>query len=130
VQIYAQPFLSAGEYRSLGEVERARSARFGERVLLFPPDSIRATSDGSLAIGTATGPLSIGRPDYVFEQLNANALLRWEYRPGSTLFVVWSQGRTADADPTSFDIGAQSRDLFRTPATNVLLVKVSHWMGR
>jgi uncharacterized protein DUF5916 len=130
VQLYAQPFLSAGEYRSLGEVERARSARFGERVLLFPPDSIRATSDGSLAIGTATGPLSIGRPDYVFEQLNANALLRWEYRPGSTLFVVWSQGRTADADPTSFDIGAQSRDLFRTPATNVLLVKVSHWMGR
>ena len=97
---------------------------------LFAPDSIHTTDGGALAIGTSTGTLSIGRPDYVFEQLNANALLRWEYRPGSTLFVVWSQGRTADSDPTSFDIGAQSRDLFRTPATNVLLVKVSHWMGR
>jgi len=130
VQLYAQPFLSAGEYRTLGEVESARSRHFGDRVRLFAPDSIHTTDGGALAIGTSTGTLSIGRPDYVFEQLNANALLRWEYRPGSTLFVVWSQGRTADSDPTSFDIGAQSRDLFRTPATNVLLVKVSHWMGR
>jgi hypothetical protein len=56
--------------------------------------------------------------------------MRWEYRPGSTLFLVWSQGRSLDADPAPFDVGAQSRALFRAPATNVLLVKVSHWLGR
>ena len=91
---------------------------------------MHSTNDGSLAIGSSTGVLSIARPDYAVAQLNANALLRWEYRPGSALFVVWSQGRNVDGDAAPFDIGGQTRDLFRAPATNVVLVKVSHWLGR
>jgi hypothetical protein len=130
VQLYAQPFLSAGEYRALGEVASSRARPFAQRVRLFSPDSMHGTNDGSLAIGSSTGVLSIARPDYAVAQLNANALLRWEYRPGSTLFVVWSQGRNVDADAASFDIGGQARDLLRAPATNVVLVKVSHWLGR
>ena len=129
VQLYAQPFVSTGEYRSLGEVASARASRFTDRVHRFAPDSIRVTS-GGLAIGTPTGTLAVARPDYTLAQLNANAMLRWEYRPGSTLFVVWSQGRSVEGDPSPFDVGAQTRDLFSTPPTNVLLVKVSHWMGR
>jgi hypothetical protein len=130
VQLYAQPFLSAGEYRALGEVASSRAWLAGERVHSFSPDSISAMDGGALRIGTSTGAISIDRPDYVVVQLNANALLRWEYRPGSTLFVVWSQGRNLDADAAPFDIGGQARDLFRAPPTNVVLVKVSHWLGR
>jgi hypothetical protein len=63
-------------------------------------------------------------------ELNANAVLRWEYRPGSALFVVWSHGRSHDGAAAPFDMGSQTRDLFAAPATNVVLVKVSHWMGR
>jgi hypothetical protein len=62
-------------------------------------------------------------------ELRSNAVLRWEYRPGSTLFVVWSSGRgTFDRDGRmqGWD---DARELFRAPGTNVLAVKVSYWLG-
>jgi hypothetical protein len=130
LQLYAQPFLSAGEYRSLGEVANARASRFEDRVRLFAPDALGRASTGQLEARTPSGALRFDRPDYSVAELNANAVLRWEYRPGSALFVVWSQGRDYDGDPAPFDVGSQTRELFHAPATNVLLVKVSHWLGR
>jgi hypothetical protein len=58
-------------------------------------------------------------------------VLRWEYRPGSTLFLVWNQGRQADASV----IGTRSmagdfRDLFDLHPDNTLLLKVSYWLER
>jgi hypothetical protein len=129
LQLYAQPFVSAGEYRRLGEVDNPRAQRLGERIQLFASDSIHRASD-QLAIGTNAGTLHFTRPDYSLAELRSNAVMRWEYRPGSTLFVVWSQGRTLDGEPSPFDVSGQSRELFRAPSTNVLLVKLSHWMGR
>ena len=130
LQLYAQPFLSAGEYRALGEVSDAGARRLGDRVRPFGPDALARTSDDELEARTPTGVLRFDRPDYSVAELNANAVLRWEYRPGSALFVVWSQGRSHDGAAAPFDMRSQSRDLFAAPATNVVLVKVSHWMGR
>jgi hypothetical protein len=130
LQLYAQPFVSAGEYRALGEVVDARARRFDDRVRLFAPGSIARASSGELETSTASGRLRFDRPDFSVASLNANAVLRWEYRPGSALFVVWSQGRSFDGDPARFDVGSQARELFASPATNVLLVKVSHWIGK
>jgi len=130
LQLYAQPFVSAGEYRALGEVVDARARRFDDRVRLFTPASLARASGGELETSMASGRLRFDRPDFSVASLNANAVLRWEYRPGSALFVVWSQGRSFDGDPASFDVGSQAHDLFAAPATNVLLVKVSHWLGK
>ncbi|MEO7183595.1 MAG: DUF5916 domain-containing protein [Gemmatimonadaceae bacterium] len=129
-QLYAQPFVSAGEYRQLGEVVAARAPTFDQRVRLFSPESVRLSANDQVDVRRAGGLLSFGRPDYSFAELRSNAVMRWEYRPGSTLFVVWSQGRTLDGEPEPFDVGGQSRELLRLPSTNVLLVKVSHWLGR
>jgi len=130
LQLYAQPFVSAGEYRALGEVVDARARRFDDRVRLFAPGSIGRASSGELETTTPSGRLRFDRPDFSVASLNANAVLRWEYRPGSALFVVWSQGRSFDGDPARFDVASQTHDLFSAPATNVLLVKVSHWVGK
>jgi Domain of unknown function (DUF5916)/Carbohydrate family 9 binding domain-like len=130
LQLYAQPFLSAGEYRGLGTVANARANTFDQRVRLFAPDALGRPSADELEARTPSGTLRFDRPDYSVAELNANAVLRWEYRPGSALFVVWSQGRSYDGEPSQFDMSAQTRDLLRAPATNVLLVKVSHWVGR
>ena len=130
LQLYAQPFLSSGEYRALGEVTDARGRTLGDRVRRFAPDAIDHPGDDVLEARTPAGALRFDRPDYSFAELNANAVLRWEYRPGSALFVVWSQGRSHDGAAAPFDMGSQTRDLFAAPATNVVLVKVSHWMGR
>ena len=74
--------------------------------------------------------LRLDNPDFRVRSLRTNAVLRWEYRPGSTLFLVWTQRRFgAFSDPTfdaRHDLG---RHLLRDPPTNVLLVKLNYWLS-
>ena len=114
-QLYAQPFVSAGEYHRFGEVVAPRAPRLADRVSLFAPGSLHLDSNDQLELQRSTGALRFDRPDYAFGELRANAVMRWEYRPGSTLFLVWSQGRTIDGEPEPFHVGEQSRELLRAP---------------
>ncbi|HLT47455.1 MAG TPA: DUF5916 domain-containing protein [Rubricoccaceae bacterium] len=85
------------------------------------------------------------RRDFAFESFHANAVLRWEYRPGSTLFVVWTQARNGGIEealllnpdgtglpPSPFETGTvtQLRDVFRIYPDNVFLVKLSYLIMR
>ena len=75
-------------------------------------------------------PSVAGNPGgFNFQEFRSNVVFRWEYRPGSTLFLVWSQGREAESDVE----GTQSfrgdlNDLFSQRANNTFLVKVSYWL--
>jgi hypothetical protein len=69
-------------------------------------------------------------PAFNVKRFRSNAVLRWEYRPGSTVFVVWSQGRDAETDDGAFRLGRDAGDLFRAAPENVFLVKWSYWLGR
>ncbi len=140
-QFYAQPFFSAGDYEGFLEVDDPRAGGFGDRFRTLEEGEIREcrTSDGSLFYGvrpTAAGcddaagfAYRVNNPDFNIRQLNTNAVLRWEYRPGSTLFVVWSQGRNDSAADGRFQLRRNASDLFRAPGTNVLLIKVSYWLN-
>jgi hypothetical protein len=55
--------------------------------------------------------------------------LRWEYRPGSALFLVWQQDRSGFLPRGSFDFGRDYGALFREPARNVFMVKATYWIG-
>jgi hypothetical protein len=57
-------------------------------------------------------------------------VLRWEYRPGSALFLVWSQGRNHFVQDGAFDLGRDVGDLFGEAPENVFMVKLSYWLGR
>jgi hypothetical protein len=59
--------------------------------------------------------------------LNANVLLRWEYIPGSTLYLVWTQARSGDSGDYSSGFGPRFRDTFALPHEDVLVLKVSYW---
>lgn len=63
------------------------------------------------------------------KQFNSNAVLRWEYRAGSTLFLVWQQGRSDARDPGSVDYGRDLRSLFNSRPDNTLLLKASYWFN-
>src|SRR4026207_1545200 len=56
-------------------------------------------------------------------------VLRWEYRPGSAMFVVWQQGREGQGEPGRFEVGRDYSSLFSTPASNTLLIKFAYWMN-
>ncbi|HEX7242109.1 MAG TPA: hypothetical protein VF263_17625, partial [Longimicrobiaceae bacterium] len=62
--------------------------------------------------------------------LRGNAVLRWEYRPGSAVFLVWQQVRSGDRPFADFDAGRDVRGLFTEPGQNVFLIKATYWIGR
>jgi hypothetical protein len=131
-QFYAQPFLSAGRYRSLSEVRDSRSSDFSRRLTKFAPSSTSSFGDDQLRINRGGGrpAITLDNPDYSVRELKSNAVLRWEYRPGSTLFLVWSQARDDESSIADFSVARQARDLINTAGKNTLLVKASYWLSR
>ncbi|MBC7896162.1 MAG: carbohydrate binding family 9 domain-containing protein [Cytophagaceae bacterium] len=109
-QLYGQPFVSTGSFEDWREVANARARRYADRY--------RAYGGGAVPDG------------FNVKQFNSNAVMRWEYRPGSALFVVWQQGRLQDdRNAGSFEFARDYRDIFRAHPNNTLLVKVSYWIN-
>ena len=69
-------------------------------------------------------------PDFNFKSLRLNAIFRWEWRLGSTIFVAWTQQRQDLADPGQFRLGRDFGRVFTGPADNVFLIKATRWFGR
>ncbi|MFL5537862.1 MAG: DUF5916 domain-containing protein [Longimicrobiaceae bacterium] len=133
LDFYAQPFVAAGEYGGLKEVADPRARHFDDRFAFFG-DAL-SLDDGVYSVdrnGDGTPELSFGQPDFNYKSLRSNAVLRWEYRPGSTVFVVWSHGRENFEPNGAFHFGRDLRHLFNgreAPGTNVLLVKFNYWLS-
>src|SRR5205814_42280 len=103
LQLYAQPFTSAGDYTGLKRIADPRAERYADR---FMPIQARLDGDTYYAdLTPAPGEESFSRPDFNFRQFHSNAVLRWEYRPGSALFLVWAQGRNSSDDNGRFQLG-------------------------
>ncbi|MEX0908730.1 MAG: DUF5916 domain-containing protein, partial [Gemmatimonadaceae bacterium] len=79
--------------------------------------------------GTAAQTVSFGEPDFNFRSLRGNAVLRWEYRPGSTLYFVWQQSRSSFAPLGDFDFSRDRSALFGAHPDNIFLIKASYWFG-
>jgi hypothetical protein len=115
LQVYAQPFVSKGTYSDVRELSATpRAAAYDARYLPYGDTSVTNHLPGG----------------FNFKAFNSNVVFRWEYRPGSTLFVVWNQGRqgVVGAEGTD-DFRGDVRDLFRLHAQNTFLVKLSYWLN-
>lgn len=132
-QFYAEPFLAAGAYDGFQVVNDPRARRFANRFSPIPESRISYVPElGTYSVdvtGDGEADTAFGRPDFNSRQFRSNAVLRWEYRPGSALFVVWSQGRTDFAADGHFRPHADLRELLERPGSHVVLVKLSYWIG-
>ena len=109
-QFYAQPFMSAGSYSDWRELDSPRAKDYDERFAPYRTD--------------------VAPGGFNFKQFNSNAVVRWEYRPGSTLFFVWQQGRFQDQlNRGTFEFDRDYRDLFRAHPVNTLLVKATYFFN-
>ena len=119
LQLYAQPYISAGDYSNWRELDDPRAERYADRFRPFLSD---ADEDPS------TPAVQADPGEFNFKQLNFNTVLRWEYRPGSTAFLVWQQGRSRfDERNGDFSARRDYGDLFGLHPDNTLLLKVSYW---
>ena len=127
LQLYAQPFVSSGSYEELKRVVDPTGDTYADRYEVLETDAVeggwKTDLDGD---GTAE---FVADPDFNFKQFRSNAVLRWEFRPGSTMFLVWSQGRDHFARDGNFDLTGDLGTLFDQPADNIFLVKFSYWLN-
>ncbi len=130
VQLYAQPFLAAGRFEGLYAVTAPRAGAWRDRLTKYAGPDRATLADGRIRLGQGAQAVTIDDPDFSIGEFRSNAVLRWEYRPSSTLFVVWSQRRDASGGDGAFDLSRQAGSLFGDEGTNVLTVKWSHWLGR
>ncbi len=138
IQYYAQPYLCTGRYTEFKRVTDPQAALYRDRFHVFVPGSgpaaeIQLDSEAGLyrvdenLDGVAD--YSFAPPDFNYKEYNSNLVLRWEYRPGSTLFLVWSQGRTGVTSTGELTLDNDLRDLFDIQPDNVFVIKVSRWLS-
>ncbi len=113
--IFGQPYITVGDYGELRELLRADSYDFA-----------RYTAAGA-------NPHDF---DFSYTAVNWNVVYRWEYRPGSTIYLVWTQGRDQFDDrsshaavPGSFNNDVRLSSLFRTEPENKVLAKITYWFA-
>jgi hypothetical protein len=127
LEVYAQPLISSGSYTGFKELARPRSYAFTGYPDPTPtddPDRIVVDPDGS---GGPAAAHEIDDPNFSLGSLRGNAVLRWEFSPGSTLFLVWTQNRSDSETIGSFRAARALGRLFDADADNIFLVKVSYW---
>jgi hypothetical protein len=139
LQLFAQPFMFAGRYSRFKEFTGVRTTHtreygrdFGS--ICFDAASNRYTADPNGNCGVAGGAsaqaITFRNPDLNVRSLRGNAVLRWEYRPGSTLFFVWQQQRSGAESFGDFSFGRDANAIFRERPDNVFVIKASYWIGR
>ncbi|HET9438546.1 MAG TPA: DUF5916 domain-containing protein, partial [Longimicrobiales bacterium] len=130
LQVYAEPFISAGDYQGFMQVADPRASSFADRFVAYQAAEIQHdANENEYNVNHGGAQFTFGNPDFNFRALRSNAVLRWEYRPGSALFLVWSQGREAFSEYGDYDMRRDADRLFGAKATNVLLIKATYWLG-
>ncbi len=134
IQLYAQPYLAAGDYEEFKELAAPSSFDFlhygvdGGSTLSFDDEANEYSADPD---GTGpAGTLSFRNPDFRYRSLRSNVVLRWEYTPGSTLFLVWNHGQSGRANDPTFRVFDEIGGLFGDDQQNTFLVKVNYWLSR
>ena len=132
-ELYVQPLIASGAYSGYKEFAAPRSVKkltYGQdigTVAITPgsPNTITVDPDGA---GPDTS-FQIVDPSFTFRSLRGNAVLRWEYHPGATLFLVWTRESASSLYRGAIDFGPDARSLFQGPAQNIFLLKVNYWLG-
>ena len=129
LEVYARPFVGSGRFANLKELAAPRTFRFVD----YAESGTVVRADGLWTVDpdgegpTPTFELDDG--EFTFRSLRGNAVLRWEWRPGSTLYLVWQQRREETDALGDVRLRRDLRQLARAPAHNIVLLKVSYWLN-
>ncbi|HSM09191.1 MAG TPA: DUF5916 domain-containing protein [Gemmatimonadota bacterium] len=131
LELWAQPFAASGRFSEFGELPEA--AAFDLRAYGTDGTTIDESTDpesGARLYTVTDGPDEFTLPDRNFNRLSfrSNLVMRWELRPGSTLFLVWQQNLSESAADGSYVRPGDLLDVFGAPGRNVLALKMSYWL--
>ncbi len=133
VQVYMQPLVSVGDYGAITEFAQPRTYTFldyGKDIGTITPVAGTSLLEIDPDAGGPAKSFRISQPDFNIKSLRVNAVGRWEFRPGSTLYVVWTRFGNDHSNPGDFQFGRDVSDLWGADPDDVFLIKVSYWLGR
>jgi len=129
IQYWGQPFVFSGDYSHYKKVVDAGNFDVKKQFHEFTSDEIEYDPETDMySILDATGAVdyTFENPDFSFFEFRSNFVIRWEYIPGSTAYVVWSQGRTGDTPDGDFTLTDHLDNLIQVNPTNIFLIKLSY----
>ena len=134
IQYWGQPFLAAMDYSKYKKVTDPRAENLADRYHIFTDSEIAYNEEeNSYSVdennaGTVT--YTFDNPDYNYDEFLSNLVARWEFRPGSTLYLVWSQTRNYYEPTGSFSLDQNLDKLYTSEKPyNVFLVKFTYRFG-
>lgn len=128
IQYWGQPFISRGRYSNFKHVSDASADVFEDRFTAYSGNQI-SFADDSYSVDDdfdGTEDFSFGNPDFSFVQFRSNLVLRWEYIPGSEVFLVWSQDVSQNGDPSEGLLPSLGDNIFGQKPQNIFLLKATY----
>lgn len=127
LETYAEPFAASGRFYDYGELSAPRS----EQLRLYGTDGTTLSAPDAAGQRTVTADgtsFTLSQLDFNARSFRSNVVLRWEWRPGSTLFVVWQQDRAARLDSGEHVGVADVWDSLSRGGSNFFAIKVNYWL--
>jgi len=122
LQYYGSPFATLGQYTNFKEITNARDGNFNNRFKIINPVLVNGDT-------YRTEDYNFKKPDFNFNQFRSNLVFRWEYKPGSQIFLVWSNERTDWLNPGNEPLHSAANRLINTAPNNIFLIKFNYWFS-
>ncbi len=132
LQYWGQPFVATGDYSEFKRADNVQSTSYSDRFHIFTPTQISydLAKDTYAVNEVGVGSYKFDNPNFTTTEFLSNMVARWEYTPGNTIFVVWSQNRSHNTELGHSQVRKDMGNLFTTFPYNVFLVKASFRIGR
>ena len=128
-QYYGSPYASVGKFINVNKVNKNLSGDVNQR---YSPLHIIYETDGRYYLdenGNGTADFSIWNPDFNFRELRSSFVLRWEYRAGSTLYLVWTHNRSHYDSDYNPKVSKSLGSITDLKAENAFMLKFSYWFS-
>lgn len=131
VQFWGQPFIATGKYSHLKKITNPMADNYFDRFHTFTEEEISQNGDSWEIDENNDGTIdySVNARDFNVKEFLSNLVIRWEYVPGSTVYLVWSQTRSNYTETGNFNFSENINDLFSDKPHNVFLLKFSYRFG-
>ncbi len=128
IQYWGQPFISRGRFSNFKQVVDPIAKNFDDRISLFAEDQISFIDDTYAIDENLDGntDFTFGNPDFSSIQFRSNLVLRWEYIPGSEIFLVWSQDTSQSGNPQDKLLNSLGDNIFGEKPQNIFLLKATY----
>ncbi len=134
IQYWGQPFIATGNYSGFKYITNSKASKVDDRYNLYTADQITYNPENELFLIDdnldGTTDYSFDKPDFNVKEFLSNLVLRWEFRPGSMFYLVWSQNRSVFENIGKFKFNNDIDALFDEEPHNIFLVKFSYRIGR